>query len=76
MQISIRKKPSGNGIAYCRRANVRERVLGWLLGKKKLVTTIVPNNENKHLHHYFQSSTQANPLTPCAPCPRKPRRAL
>ena len=42
LQISIRKKPSGGGIAYCRRVNVRERVLGWLLGEKKLVTVIVP----------------------------------
>ena len=42
LQISIRKKPSGGGIAYCRRVNVRERVLSWLLGEKKLVTVIVP----------------------------------
>ena len=42
LQISLRRKPSGNGIAYCRRVTLRERVLNWLLGEKKRVMVIVP----------------------------------
>lgn len=42
LKISIRREPSGNGIAYCRKVSLRERVLDWLLGEKKRVTVIVP----------------------------------
>ena len=44
LRISIRKEPSGNGIAYCRKVSLRERVLGMLLGEKKRVTLIVPGD--------------------------------
>lgn len=44
LKISIRKEPSGNGIAYCRKVSMRERVLSWLLGEKKRVTIIVPGD--------------------------------
>lgn len=44
LQISIRKRPSGGGIAYCRKVNVRERILSLLLGEKKRVTVIVPGD--------------------------------
>lgn len=44
LRISIRKEPSGNGIAYCRKVSLRERILGMLLGEKKRVTVIVPGD--------------------------------
>ena len=44
LRISIRKEPSGNGIAYCRKVTVRERVLRFLLGEKSRVTMIVPGD--------------------------------
>ena len=44
LKISIRREPSGNGIVYCRKVSLRERVLGWLLGEKKRVTVIVPGD--------------------------------
>ena len=44
LRISIRKEPSGNGFAYCRKVNLRERVLSYLLGEKRRVTVIVPGD--------------------------------
>lgn len=44
LKISIRRVPSGNGIAYCRKVSLRERVLSWLLGEKNRVTVIVPGD--------------------------------
>ena len=44
LRISIRKDPSGNGIAYCRKVTLRERMLSFLLGEKRRVTVIVPGD--------------------------------
>ena len=44
LKISIRRVPSVNGIAYCRKVSLRERVLSWLLGEKNRVTVIVPGD--------------------------------
>ena len=44
LRISIRKEPSGSGIAYCRKMSLRERVLNVLLGEKRRVTVIVPGD--------------------------------
>ena len=44
LRISIRKEPSGNGIAYCRKVSLRERLLRFLLGEKRRVTVIVPGD--------------------------------
>lgn len=44
LKISIRREPSGNGIAYCRKVSLRERLLSWLLGEKNRVTVIVPGD--------------------------------
>ena len=42
LKISIRKEPSGSGIAYCRK--VSPRILRRLLGEKNRVTVIVPGD--------------------------------
>ena len=44
LRISIRKEPSGIGIAYCRKVTLRERGLRFLLGEKRRVTVIVPGD--------------------------------
>ena len=44
LRISIRKEPSGNGIAYCRKVTLLERVLSVLFGEKRRVTVIVPGD--------------------------------
>jgi len=44
LRISIRKEPSGNGIAYCRKVTLRERVLSFLLGEKRRMMVIVPGD--------------------------------
>ena len=44
LRISIRKAPSGNGIAYCRKVSLRERMLRILFGEKRRVTVIVPGD--------------------------------
>ena len=44
LRISIRKAPSGSGIAYCRKVSLRERVLSVLFGEKRQVTVIVPGD--------------------------------
>lgn len=44
LHISIRKTPSGNGIVYCRKLSLRERLMDLLLGEKKRVTVIVPGD--------------------------------
>ena len=44
LRISIRKTPSGSGIAYCRKMSLRERVLSVLLGENRRVTVIVPGD--------------------------------
>ena len=44
LRISIRKTPSGNGIAYCRKVSLREWVLSVLFGEKRQVTVIVPGD--------------------------------
>jgi len=44
LKISIRKKPAGNGIVYCRKVNMRERFLRWLFGAKTQVTFVIPGD--------------------------------
>ena len=44
LQISIRGKPSGQGIASCRKVSLREKFLCWLLGEKRTVAVIVPGD--------------------------------
>ena len=44
LRISVRRNPSGNGIAYCRKLTLRERMMDRLFGAKQRVTVIVPGD--------------------------------
>jgi len=41
LKISVRKKPSEGSLVFCRKVNMRERILRWLLGAKTRMTFIV-----------------------------------
>ena len=41
--------PPDGGIVSCRKRQVRERILHWLLGKRLTVTILVPGNSVKTL---------------------------
>ena len=44
LKVSIRKKPSGEGLVFCRKYSIREKLLNWLLGEKRMLTVIVPGD--------------------------------
>ena len=44
LRISVRRNPSGNGIAYCRKLTLRERMMDRLFGEKNRMTVIVPGD--------------------------------
>jgi len=48
LKIGIGKDvPPDGGIVHCRKRQVRERVLRWLLGKRLTVTILVPGDSVK-----------------------------
>ena len=50
LKIGIGKdEPPGGGIVRCKKRQVRERILHWLLGKRLTVTIIVPGDSVKSL---------------------------
>ena len=44
LSISVSRKPKNNGVVSCRRLAIRERLLRRLLGEKRSVTVIVPDD--------------------------------
>lgn len=44
LQISVSKKPDSGGIISCRHISARERLLRFLLGKKRSLAIIVPGD--------------------------------
>lgn len=47
LRISVSKEPPDGGIVGCRHISVRDRLLGFLLGKKRRLTVIVPGDSVK-----------------------------
>ncbi len=44
LSISVSRKPKDGGVVSCRRLAIRERLLRRLLGEKRSVTVIVPDD--------------------------------
>ena len=45
----VKDEPPGGGIVRCKKRQVRERILRWLLGKRLTVTILVPGDSVKSL---------------------------
>lgn len=44
LKISVSKKPRAGGVVACRKVNVRERVLRFLLGDTQKLTILIPGD--------------------------------
>lgn len=44
LKISVSKEMKSDGILCCRKVNIREKLLTFLLGKQQSVTILIPSN--------------------------------
>ena len=49
LKISVLKEPQTGGIVTCRNVTIRERILRFLLGDKRLVTILIPGDSVEEL---------------------------
>jgi len=49
LKVGVSKEPPNGGIVSCRKVNIRERVLRYLLGEKQRLTILVPGDSVKSL---------------------------
>jgi hypothetical protein len=49
LRISVQKEPLDGGIVGCRKVDMRERLLRFLLGKKQRLTILVPGDSVRSL---------------------------
>jgi len=49
LKIGVSKEPPDSSIVSCRRIDLRERLLSFLLGKKRRLTILVPGDGVKSL---------------------------
>ena len=64
LKIGVSKDPPNEGIVSCRRIAIRERLLRFLLGKKRKLTIIIPGDNVKSLSIVEEGGNPDEPNEP------------